>query len=235
MRKLREGINFSKYLLKYGINIIRYPFMSDSAIFADIYKKKIWHNYGSVSGDGSTSEMTNVLVEKLSILLKKYKIKSILDIPCGDFSWMNNVEMDGIKYIGADIVPELIENNSVKFANRKNCEFRTIDLCSDSLPEVDMIFCRDCLVHLSNKNIFRALENIQKSRAKYIMLTTFPDHNSNFNMLTGAWRPINFEKKPFNLPAPLEILNENFTLRNARFTDKSMGLWRNSNNKNASK
>jgi len=204
---------------------VRYPFMSDSAIFADIYRKKIWHNYGSVSGDGSTSEMTHILVEKLPALLKKYDIKSILDIPCGEFSWMNKVDMDGITYIGADIVPELIEKNSAKFADRKNCEFRTVDLCSDPLPKVDMIFCRDCLVHLSNKNIFRALKNIQNSNVKYFMITTFPDHNKNFNMLTGAWRPINFEKPPFNLPPPIEILNEGFSLRNGRFPDKSMGIW----------
>lgn len=37
-------------------------------------------------------------------MLKKYSIKSILDIPCGDFSWMKKIELDGIEYIGADIV-----------------------------------------------------------------------------------------------------------------------------------
>jgi len=228
MRKLKEGFNFSKYLLKYGINLIRYPFMSNPAIFADIYKKKIWHNYGSVSGDGSTLEMTNVLIQKLPLLLEKYNIKSILDIPCGDFSWMSRLSMNEINYIGADIVLELIEKNSANFANRENCEFRNIDICSDPLPEVDMIFCRDCLVHLSNKNIFRALQNIKKSNIKYLMMTTFPNHNRNFNMLTGAWRPINFEKKPFMLTHPIEILNEEFSLRNGRFTDKSMGMWLNS-------
>ena len=205
---------------------MRYPFMSDSAIFADIYRKKIWHNYGSVSGDGSTAEMTAVLVEKLPLLFDKYSIKSVLDIPCGDFSWMSNVKMDGVRYIGADIVSELIEGNRAKFADLKNCEFRKIDICSDPLPQVDLIFCRDCLVHLSNKNIFRALENIRKSKAKYLMMTTFPDHNRNYNMLTGAWRPLNFEKKPFYMPPPLEVLNEGFSLRGGRFTDKSMGLWK---------
>ncbi len=234
MSKLNNGINFSKYLFKYGVNLVRYPFMSDSAIFADIYKKKIWHNYGSVSGDGSTMEMTQVLIDKLSALLAKYQIKSVLDIPCGEFSWMSKVTMDGINYIGADIVPELIEENSAmlatplaNFADRESSTFEVLDLCSDSLPKVDLIFCRDCLVHLSNKNIFRALENIKKSGAKYLMMTTFPECKKNFNMLTGAWRPINFENSPFNLSPPIEILNEEFSLRGGRFPDKSMGLWKN--------
>ena len=226
MSKLSNGINFSKYLLKYGINLVRYPFMSDSAIFADIYRKKIWHNYGSVSGDGSTAAMTQALIDKLPSLLNKYQIKSILDIPCGDFSWMSKVKMGEISYIGADIVSELIEENAAKFAGRKSCEFRTIDVCADTLPDVDLIFCRDCLVHLSNKNILRALKNIKSSNAKYLMMTTFPEHNTNFNMLTGAWRPINFEKSPFNMSQPVEILNEEFSLRGGRFTDKSMGLWK---------
>jgi SAM-dependent methyltransferase len=200
--------------------------MSNSAIFADIYHKKIWDHHGSVSGDGSTPELTKILSRELSTLLKKYNITSILDIPCGDFSWMKDVDTENIRYIGADIVPDIIKENAANYADRKSCEFRTMDICSDSLPEVDLIFCRDCLVHLSNKHIFKALDNIRNSGAKYLMMTTFPDHNRNFNMLTGAWRSINFEKPPFNLHQPIEMINEGFSLRGGRFSDKSMGLWK---------
>ena len=225
MTKSRKRINSSKYLIKYGLNLMRYPFMSNAAIFADIYHKKIWNHYGSVCGDGSTEATTKILRKELPKLLEKYKISSILDIPCCDASWISKVEMQDIRYIGADIVPKLTELNSANFANRKNCEFRTLDICSDPLPDIEMIFCRDCLVHLSNKHIINALENIKKSGAKYLMMTTFPDHNKNFNMLTGGWRAINFEKPPFNLHPPIEIINEQCFLRGERFTDKSMALW----------
>ena len=223
MNRIRQSIGFSKYLLKYGINLCRYPFMSNDAIFADIYRKKIWNHCGSVSGDGSTAETTEVLRRDLSKLIKKYKIGSILDIPCGDFSWMNSLNLAGIKYIGADIVEEIIEDNRKKSAD--DLEFIKLDICSDPLPKCDLIICRDCLVHLSNKNIVAAVENLKKSGAKYLMLTTFPDRKRNYNMITGAWRAINFCKPPFNFPEPLEVINEGFSLRAGRFPDKSMGLW----------
>ena len=224
--KIKHSIEFSKYLLKYGINLVRYPFMSDSAIFADIYRKKIWSHHGAISGDGSTSDATQAICAKLPELLKNYSINSILDIPCGDFSWIQHIDMESINYIGADIVPELIEKNITDFKDCENRKFQVLDICSDPLPEVDLIFCRDCLVHLSNKKIGAALANIRKSGSKYLMMTTFPDRQRNFNMLTGAWRPLNFEKSPFNLNPPLEILNEECMIRNGRFPDKSLGLWK---------
>ena len=39
----------------------------------------------------------------------------MLDIPCGDFYWMKEVDLKDIEYIGADIVDELIKKNNDKF------------------------------------------------------------------------------------------------------------------------
>ena len=39
----------------------------------------------SFSGTGSNLDQTKEIIKKLPILIKNYKIKSILDIPCGDF------------------------------------------------------------------------------------------------------------------------------------------------------
>ena len=69
--------------------------------------------------------------------------------------WMKELNLDEYKYIGADIVTELIEINNIKFKS-KNKHFIDLDLISGKLPKADLIFCRYCLVHLSNEDIFKA-------------------------------------------------------------------------------
>ena len=44
-------------------------------------------------------------------LLRDYNITTVIDVPCGDFHWMSRVNLEGRKYIGGDIVKELIEDN----------------------------------------------------------------------------------------------------------------------------
>ena len=48
-------------------------------------------------------------------MLYKYQIKSILDIPCGDFYWMKGLDLKNINYVGADIVAPLIKKNIDQF------------------------------------------------------------------------------------------------------------------------
>jgi hypothetical protein len=42
-----------------------------------------------------------------------------------------------------------------------------LDLTGDPLPRVDVVLCRDCLVHLSFQNIFRAFANLRRSGSRY--------------------------------------------------------------------
>jgi hypothetical protein len=41
-------------------------------------------------------------------LLRQFEIHSLLDLPCGDFNWMQHVDLQGIKYTGGDIVEALV-------------------------------------------------------------------------------------------------------------------------------
>lgn len=221
---LKVKLDFSTYLLKYLINLIKYPFMNIEDIFGDIYKKNIWNNSETYSGDSSTFEQTKVLRKELELLFKEYNITSILDIPCGDFNWMKSLDLKAITYIGGDIVEDLVLKNSKDFSTYG--VFKKLDICSDLLPKVDLVFCRDCLVHLSHKKVIKAINNIKKSGATYILVTTFPKTKKNKNIITGAWRALNMEKIPFDFPKPLVVINEKFKLRGNRFYDKSMALWR---------
>jgi hypothetical protein len=149
----------------------------------------------------------------------------MLDIPCGDFHWMNKVDLTNIEYTGADIVKELIERN-IKEYGRDGVHFQHLNLIKDKLPRVDLVFCRDCLVHLSFADIFLALDNVCTCDADYILTTTFTDRKDNYDIVTGHWRVLNLERAPFMLPEPLTIINEGCMEGGGGFQDKALGLWR---------
>ena len=71
-------------------------------IFSEYFKENAWGSDESVSGAGSTVQATKWLVRELSDLLRRYSVKSVLDLPCGDFNWMRYVDLSGIDYVGAD-------------------------------------------------------------------------------------------------------------------------------------
>jgi hypothetical protein len=83
-----------------------------SAVFADIYQRNLWNNSESRSGRCATIEATAAVREQLPLLLSKYDVQTMLDAPCGDFNWIQHATLELDRYIGADIVAELIEKNS---------------------------------------------------------------------------------------------------------------------------
>ncbi len=194
-------------------------------VFSEIEGKRVWEEQESVSGPGSSLEQTAEIRRALPLVFKKFDIQSVLDIPCGDFNWMQKLDYKTIRYTGADIVKKLIESNQLKYQST-NIQFRHLDLLKDSLGKHNLIFCRDCLVHLSYHDISLALKNIKNSGSKYLMTTTFPEEETNKDIPTGGWRPLNFLKPPFNFPEPDYLLNEKCTEGNGLFKDKSLGLWK---------
>lgn len=197
---------------------------SSKEVFSEVYEKNLWKTGESKSGPGSELNQTREIIRELPEVLKELEITTMLDLPCGDFNWMKHVDLGVIKYIGSDIVDELILDNKKKYGNG-NREFVSLDLLTGDIPKVDLLFCRDHLVHLSFRDIKTAFRNIKKSTIKYIMTTTFTRHETNIDIATGEWRTLNLEKPPFNLPNPIKIINEKCTEGNGEFADKSLGVW----------
>jgi len=196
--------------------------MKAEDVFTDIFEKRTWSKgKKTVSGGGSDLEQTEKIRDELPKLFSELNVSSVLDIPCGDFWWMKEVELGNVAYTGADIVRNLIVNN--KKYETENIDFCQLDLITDKLPTVDMIFVRDCLVHLSFSDIFKALQNIINSRSRYLLTTSFTDRETNKDIATGQWRPLNLQKPPFCFPKPLKIINENHPKE--QYTDKALALW----------
>lgn len=197
---------------------------STEEIFTSIFRRHAWGGTASVSGPGSDLSQTGRLVATLRTLMEAHDVKSLLDIPCGDFHWMRRVDLQGLSYVGADIVRELIVQNQ-HYAG-KGMTFRHMDLLVHPLPKVDLILCRDCLVHFSFDDIFRALQNLCASGSRFLLTTTFPLRPQNLPIPTGKWRTLNLERAPFCLPPPVVVLDEGCTEGGGEYADKSLGLWR---------
>jgi hypothetical protein len=72
--------------------------------FERIYSTNLWSDSESRSGVGSRLDSTRVLRAELPLALRQLEARALLDVPCGDFTWMEQVDLSGIEYIGGDIV-----------------------------------------------------------------------------------------------------------------------------------
>jgi hypothetical protein len=204
----------------------RFKNKAAQTVFTTIYATNYWNSAESVSGTGSELAQTQTLLTALETLFSDFEIHSVLDIPCGDFNWMQHCNLTNIDYIGADIVADLILKNREKYADKGKLKFEVLNLITDPLPPSDLIMVRDCLVHLSFADIAKALQNIKSSGAKYLLTTTFTANYTNYDITTGDWRRLNLQLPPFSFPLPLLLINENCTEDDGAYTDKSMALWR---------
>lgn len=194
---------------------------SSKAVFEKIADQNGWDGTDSVSGPGSSLQGTDSLRSELPTLLQKYKIQSLLDIPCGDAFWIVRTIPKEIDYVGADIVPTLIEQNIAE--KGKFGHFQVLDLVNDDLPKADLIMVRDCFIHLPNEMVLKAMRNIADSGTTWMLTTHFITEETNIDVEIGGFRPVNLMRPPFNLPKPIELLDD-FDGMNRN--GKHLGLWR---------
>jgi hypothetical protein len=195
-------------------------------LFTHVYRTNLWGGSESVSGIGSAAAETERLRAEIPRLIAQLGVASLLDIPCGDFGWLSRADLGALRYVGADIVEELIERAAQVHARPgTNRRFVRLDLTRDPLPRVDLVLCRDCLVHLSYENIARAFANLKRSNSRYLLTTTFLDYEDNHDIVDGDWRPLNLVRDPFGLPEPLAVIIEGCIEGGGAYADKALGLW----------
>jgi hypothetical protein len=231
-RKLKRWLNYRIHgTKKPWIHFVN-PDSPNAAeqIFTNIYSQNVWQDSESVSGAGSNLMQTKILRERLPGLFKELGVQSILDIPCGDFHWLSQTNLNVPTYVGADIVDKLVATNQARYQRDDpgRCVFFTkMNLLTGPLPRHDLILCRDCLVHFSNADVSAALRQTKNSGSTYLLTTSFPFPRQNDkDIQTGDWRALNLEAAPFNLPKPLLAIVEGATERKGRVADKTLALWK---------
>ncbi len=132
---------------------------------------------------------------------------------------MRTIDLGDVAYFGADVVPEIIERNRTEFAGSDR-KFLVLDLVKDELPTVDVLLVRDCFIHLPNKMILRALQNIHHTSIRFLVTTTYGEVSENIDIELGGFRHLNLQMPPFNLPEPEQLHRE------VEGSGKSMGIWK---------
>jgi len=191
-------------------------------IFKNIYENWGFGSLESRSGPGSTLDETKLLREKIKSLVQELEIKSVVDIPCGDFNWMKEIVNIFQSYTGGDIVDEAINNNNTNYSNSKT-KFVVFDLINDNIPDADLLIVRDVIGHLPLEDGKKIINNILKSNCRYFLSTTWAKKNDNGEWENcksgqidrenegveyGRFYPVNLMAYPFNFPKASMYLEE---------------------------
>jgi hypothetical protein len=170
---------------------------------------------GSWDGPGASVNCTEGLREELPRLLYDLGVQTMLDAACGDWNWMQMINLHGIHYTGWDVDPGRIRKCAER-AGQVTLErgpylapprFVVNNMLTvEVVPHFDLILCRDFLGHLTNDYISGVLDKFQASGSQWLLATTYPESDNEFtyNPDNYVWlgymeHPVNLEEPPFSL------------------------------------
>jgi SAM-dependent methyltransferase len=161
-------------------------------VFTTIYDRAVW---GRGSGGGSNPKNAQPYLRFLRKFLRKNRIRSVVDLGCGDWRLSQNIDWSGMTYLGIDVVESVVEANTAKFASA-TVTFRAVNVFAtpEQVPAADLLIVKDVLQHLSNSNVLKILDFARKF--KFAIITN--DHtDQNEECENGDTRPIDISKPPF--------------------------------------
>ncbi|MBU2922763.1 class I SAM-dependent methyltransferase [Winogradskyella psychrotolerans] len=174
-----------------------------------VYDMHLWggKDFDFYSGDGSHNiKIVEPYLHSVSTFLKSHNHSlTVCDLGCGDFNIGKQLINYTKKYIGIDIVENLIERNKTLF-KAENLEFHCLNIVKDELPKTDCVILRQVLQHLSNTEIQKIIKKL--SHYKYLILTEhLPVGNftPNIDIISGQGirikknSGVNLLEAPFNL------------------------------------
>jgi hypothetical protein len=183
---------------------------------SDFYSDAAWPPKERRSASGHGSDLgyaTQVSMQVLQGAIKRYNIRTMIDVPCGDANWIfDSLETDTLElYIGLDIVKRLVEDNAARLAHHSNKVFRHWDGAKCPFPKivhgtversVDLVHARDVLQHLTLPQGIQFLCHVFQSGARVFVTTSFPGTKTNRAIHEGEFFRNDLTVAPFNLPAP---------------------------------
>lgn len=190
----------------------QYAALDVADAFTEIYRTKLWgapEGHDFFSGGGSGLLFTTQYVDQVVRFIAEHQIRTFVDLGCGDFQVGRLIcEKTGVRYVGVDVVPDLIAYNQLHFGEPQ-IEFRRANLIDDELPDGEFAVIRQVLQHLSNAEIQRVLAKCAKYHYVWVTeglyvgrgcrpnldITHGPDIRATFN--SGVF----LDLPPFNLKA----------------------------------
>lgn len=174
--------------------------------FAQVYDHALWGDDETRSGWGSKRDSGHVkaTLEYLRKIVPEYDVRSLSDIPCGDFNWqpLMLAEFKDLDYAAYDIVPQMIEDNKLK---NPDVKFAVLDITRDIPRAADLILCKDLLNHLTYDDIRKAISNMKLSGSKYLLASNDFNWEKNEEIVNSGnnHRPVDICKAPLAFPEPI--------------------------------
>lgn len=188
--------------------------------FTEIYDNHSWAGGEETrSGSGSTLNSTRNTVPLLQQFISDYRIRTLVDVGCGDGLWILKIIPLLRGYQGHDIVAELIEKNRIRAKERglRRASYSVLNPVLEIPKKADAILFRDVAIHLPNDMIIKCFSNFVMSRSKYLVTTNFPNEPEtskfyeklNGPVRIGKYRRVDYSKEPFLLPDPIHRIQDN--------------------------
>jgi SAM-dependent methyltransferase len=183
-------------------------------VFDEIYQRSEWGAAtpgAFYSGTGSTEQAASVYAQTIRTFIQDRHITRVLDLGCGDFSVGRQFQMEGVQYIGVDIVESVIQRIQQQYGT-SSTSFQCLDVLMDDLPDADLCLIRQVIQHLSNAEIMTVVERIIRSKKyPYVIVTEhYPapgvkarpnvdkPHGPDTRIVDGS--AVYLDRPPFNVP-----------------------------------
>jgi hypothetical protein len=189
-------------------------------MFRGVYCAGSWGSQSGelyFSGIGSVGEPSKVYVDAMApIIAELARVlgdqTTIVDLGCGDFGVGDSLlrRLSSVRYVGCDIVPEVIAANTRRYATR-NVSFMCMDIVTQELPPGSIYLVRQVFQHMPNGDIARVLAKLRDRENVYVTEgqpeiregpvnpEKPPGIRVRFNLKTGRGRGVELDQYPFNL------------------------------------
>ena len=172
----------------------------------ELYNIKKQQGHPALWAAGNAVQNAKNIIQEMPRIFKKYRIKTMFDIGCGNVAWMREANFTGVQYTGGDIVNDLVEENKMNFPDLAFMHFNIVE----QIPKrYDLLFLRSVFIHLEIKDVLAAIRNIKQSGSKYIILNSHIGVEDNKETSCLMLKKRDFMKPPFGLPKPLYSFDEN--------------------------
>jgi len=186
-------------------------------IFKDIYDKKLNNDKNEFNNPYLNDYGSGLYFNKEYILFLKEFIKDnntnvIVDLGCGDFTIGMDVCKDlNVMYNGFDVYKDIIDyHNSITKKLSLFWSFHYLDFYNEKekIPFGDLCIIKDVFQHWNNDCTYKFLDYLIKSKKfKYILICNCSYQESDRNLSTGLFRPLNNKFYPLNQFKLTKIFN----------------------------
>ena len=167
-------------------------------IFSSLYADAWAHELA-----GSTLEATRPFRAFLEQFVVEHQVRSVLDAGCGEARFTQEIDWKGARYVGLDVVAEVVEENRRRFPGAEFIHGDARRL--EAHTGFDLLLLKDVLQHWSLASIEAFLAQPSLASFRHVLVVNCDDGREELtDILEGDWRPLNLLAVP-GAPAEARI------------------------------